>query len=132
MSVFSLVGGLEQKEPCWDDQRAQEGTGGGRVEGGRGGGGWRRGNGKGGGRSGKIQIKEEVGKMQVERGEERCRYRERMEVEGRVGRRRAAGGGRGVDSNTNLSSSVASRRGGGAMGTTKELLHSCKHTHNSV
>ena len=36
MSVFSLVGGLEQKEPCWDDQRAQEGTGGGRVGGGGG------------------------------------------------------------------------------------------------
>ena len=42
--------------------------------------------------------------------------------------REAGGGGRRVDSNTNLSSSVASWCGGGAMGTTKELLHSCKHT----
>ena len=57
MSLFSLVGGLEQKEPCWGDQRAQEGTGGGRIEGGGGGGGWRRWNGKGG--SVKMQIKEE-------------------------------------------------------------------------
>ena len=58
MSLFSLVGGLEQKEPCWGDQRAQEGTGGGRVEGGGGGGGgWRRGNGKGGGGGGECKDK---------------------------------------------------------------------------
>ena len=111
-----------RKEPCWDDQRAQEGTGGGRVEGG-GVEEWKDEDKRGGG------YKWEVRK--------RCRWREGKHIADtergcrcgiECGRKRSRRRKESVDSNTNLSSSLARRRGGGAMGTTKELLHPCKHT----